>query len=69
MTMPVCGADPDEIRAALHGALLSDDEMADPDRWRHLPDPFGDWHRDPCRDQANPVGDVPRQDDGGGDRL
>lgn len=41
----VCGADPDGIRAALDGALLTDGELravaagADPTRW---PDPFGE---------------------------
>jgi G3E family GTPase len=43
-----CGADPDAIREALQGALLTDDEMSDPGIWPVLHDPFGQWHHDPC---------------------
>lgn len=43
-----CGADPDVIREALRGALLTDDEMSEPSRWPEWHDPFGDWHEDPC---------------------
>ncbi|GAB7071527.1 GTP-binding protein [Mycobacterium hodleri] len=50
MTVLVCGARADEIRGALHGALLSDAEMAAPQEWSGYPDPFGEWHRDPCDD-------------------
>ena len=46
MTVLVCGADPEEILAGLRAALLTDDEMARPQSWRHYPDPFGDWHLD-----------------------
>ena len=46
MTVLVCGADPEKILAGLRGALLTDDEMARPQSWRHYPDPFGDWHLD-----------------------
>ncbi len=42
-----CGADPDAIREALRGALLTEDEMSDPRMWPALHDPFGDWHDDP----------------------
>ena len=50
MTVLVCGASADEIRGALHGALLSDAEMATPQEWSAYPDPFGEWHQDPCDD-------------------
>ena len=52
MTVLVCGARPDEIEAALHGALLNDEEMAAPREWAGYADPFGDWHEDPCDDSA-----------------
>ncbi len=55
MTVLVCGADPDEIREALQGALLTDDEMDRPEEWRNFQDPFGDWHADPC-DEGVPAG-------------
>ncbi|MET8846236.1 GTP-binding protein [Amycolatopsis sp. NPDC004625] len=42
---------PDEIDAALRGALLTDEELAaGQEAWRHYPDPFGDWHEEPCED-------------------
>jgi len=42
-------ADPDEIADALSGALLTDAELAEgPQGWRGYPDPFGQWHADPC---------------------
>jgi G3E family GTPase len=42
---------PDEIDAALRGALLTDDELAaGPAEWQRYPDPFGDWHEEPCED-------------------
>ncbi|MET8998314.1 GTP-binding protein [Amycolatopsis sp. NPDC004169] len=42
---------PDEIDAALRGALLTDEELAaGPGAWAHYPDPFGDWHEEPCQD-------------------
>jgi G3E family GTPase len=50
MTVLVCGARPADVRDALRGALLTDDEMAAPADWRHYDDPFGDWHEDPCED-------------------
>ncbi|WKG02939.1 GTP-binding protein [Mycolicibacterium sp. HK-90] len=52
LTVLVCGARPDDITDALRGALLTDDELARPGEWAHYPDPFGDWHEDPCDDQA-----------------
>lgn len=48
----VCGASPQEVGEALQGALLTDVELADPGRWRHYPDPFGDWHQEPCADSS-----------------
>ncbi|MBB4683356.1 ribosome hibernation factor-recruiting GTPase MRF [Amycolatopsis jiangsuensis] len=42
-------ATPDEVEAALRGALLTDAELAEGEAvWRGYPDPFGDWHEDPC---------------------
>ncbi|MFC6014195.1 ribosome hibernation factor-recruiting GTPase MRF [Nocardia lasii] len=47
-------ADPDEIRHALHWALVEDDEMLlverAPERVALWEDPFGDWHEEPCAD-------------------
>ncbi|QJY46418.1 ribosome hibernation factor-recruiting GTPase MRF [Pseudonocardia broussonetiae] len=49
-------ADPDEIDAALRGALLTDAELAaGPGAWSALPDPFGWWHTDPCSPAADAV--------------
>ena len=53
LTVLVCGARPDDITDALHGALLTDAELADPATWVHYPDPFGDWHEDPCEDRVD----------------
>ncbi|MCZ8378209.1 GTP-binding protein [Mycobacterium sp. CPCC 205372] len=50
MTALLCGADPEVITRALDRALLTDDELARPDEWPSYPDPFGDWHEDPCDD-------------------
>ncbi|WP_280233488.1 ribosome hibernation factor-recruiting GTPase MRF [Nocardia cyriacigeorgica] len=45
-------ADPDDIRRALHWALVDDDELRlverAPERVAHWEDPFGEWHADPC---------------------
>ncbi|MEV7095146.1 GTP-binding protein [Amycolatopsis sp. NPDC051045] len=42
---------PDEIDAALRGALLTEEELAaGPEEWLRYPDPFGDWHEEPCED-------------------
>jgi hypothetical protein len=44
-------AAPDEVDAALRGALLTDEEMAAGlETWRTYPDPFGEWHEEPCED-------------------
>lgn len=50
MAVLVCGADPAEILASLHNALLTDDEMNRPNGWTDYEDPFGDWHAEPCSD-------------------
>ena len=57
MTVLACGASADDIRSALHGALLTDDEMATPAQWADYPDPFGEWHEDPCDDPTEPATD------------
>ncbi|EME19485.1 ribosome hibernation factor-recruiting GTPase MRF [Rhodococcus triatomae] len=45
------GADPTEIDRAFQWALVTDEELADPDSWVRWDDPFADWHEDPCGDQ------------------
>jgi G3E family GTPase len=57
-----CGARPEDIRRALGAALLTDAEMADPGKWRHFADPFGDWHEDPCVDSPNTEIQTPTTD-------
>jgi G3E family GTPase len=47
-------ADPSAICRALQWALVTDDELADPDAWTSWPDPFGDWHEDPCGTAESP---------------
>ncbi|WP_029108304.1 GTP-binding protein [Mycobacterium sp. URHD0025] len=49
LTVLVCGARPGEVIDALRGALLTDDELARPEQWADYPDPFGDWHEEPCQ--------------------
>nr|WP_306307254.1 GTP-binding protein [Nocardia higoensis] len=57
-----CGADPGEIRAALHWALVDDDELrtvqSAPERVARWADPFGEWHADPCVDMDEGIEDV-----------
>ncbi|WP_410598805.1 ribosome hibernation factor-recruiting GTPase MRF [Amycolatopsis sp. lyj-90] len=44
-------ATPDEVEAALNGALLTDEELAAGEQeWLRYPDPFGEWHEEPCED-------------------
>lgn len=44
-------ADTGAIRHALLDALLTDDELAaGRAAWQRYPDPFGEWHEDPCED-------------------
>lgn len=68
MAILACGADPDEIVRALHGALLTDDEMAQPQNWSYFDDPFGNWHQDPCHEIADLAGQFTahRNEDGEG---
>ncbi|TDO08897.1 G3E family GTPase [Mycobacterium sp. BK086] len=49
----VCGAEHIQIQEALESALLTDDEMNHPHCWPDYPDPFGDWHEEPCADGAS----------------
>jgi G3E family GTPase len=45
------GGSPDEIRARLREALLTEAELAaGEEAWAGLPDPFGWWHTEPCAD-------------------
>jgi G3E family GTPase len=48
MTMLVCGARDEDVLAPLESALLTDEEFARPQTWADYPDPFGDWHQEPC---------------------
>ncbi len=48
LTALVCGADPDEIHAALSCALLTDAEMDTPAQWADYGDPFEDWSETDC---------------------
>jgi G3E family GTPase len=57
MTVLVCGASPADVVDALHGALLTDDEMARPQSWNRYDDPFGDWHKDPCYEIPDMAGE------------
>ncbi|WP_112283524.1 ribosome hibernation factor-recruiting GTPase MRF [Prauserella muralis] len=44
-------AEPRDIEATLNAALLTDEELAaGPAAWTRYPDPFGEWHTDPCED-------------------
>jgi hypothetical protein len=38
--------------------LLTDDEMGRRPDWAGYPDPFGDWHEDPCDELSEPAGDI-----------
>lgn len=53
LTALVCGASPDTITAALSAALLTDAELDNPQAWAGYPDPFGEWHEDPCAELAH----------------
>jgi G3E family GTPase len=44
-------ANPRDITRALREAVLTDDELAAGEaEWLTYPDPFGEWHTDPCAD-------------------
>ncbi|WP_374101082.1 ribosome hibernation factor-recruiting GTPase MRF [Antrihabitans sp. YC2-6] len=55
-------ADPSEIDRALQWALVTDDELLEQAQWRHWPDPFGDWHEEPCGTSESPFVDSERED-------
>lgn len=57
LTILVCGADPATITTALQGALLTDAELDSPQGWGGFPDPFGEWHEDPCSELAHDLTD------------
>ena len=67
MTVLVCGARSSEILDALRGALLTDDEFLRREDWSTYPDPFGEWHEDPCEDASDRVVDVTRYASNEGD--
>ena len=57
-------ADPGAIRGALHEALLTDEELALGEAaWREFPDPFGEWHEDPCADDEPQQAPASREGD------
>lgn len=58
LTILVCGAAGAEVTDALRGALLTDAELTRPHEWAGYPDPFGDWHEDPCDEFSEPAGDI-----------
>jgi G3E family GTPase len=44
-------ADPSEIEDTLRDALLTDEELTQGRQaWARYPDPFGEWHEEPCDD-------------------
>jgi G3E family GTPase len=57
LTVLVCGASPQAITAALSGALLTDAELDRPQDWAGYPDPFGEWHEDPCTELEHDLTD------------
>jgi G3E family GTPase len=62
MTILTCGAEPPDILDALHGALLTDAELAEPREWSGYPDPFGAWHQDPCDENSGAAEEVASSD-------
>jgi G3E family GTPase len=52
MTVLTCGTERTEIEEALRCALMTDDEVDRSDNWADYPDPFGDWHEEPCADSV-----------------
>ncbi|MGW0892323.1 ribosome hibernation factor-recruiting GTPase MRF [Saccharopolyspora sp. NPDC002578] len=60
-------AKPGDIRDALLAALLTDEELALGEAaWRDFPDPFGEWHEDPCAEDEPEQ--APASRERGGDR-
>jgi G3E family GTPase len=68
MAILLCGADAGEIHEALTDALLTDDEMVETDQWTAYPDPFGEWHEDPCTDPSDTPADGTMHDTNEGGR-
>jgi G3E family GTPase len=64
MAILVCGADPAEVLAALHNALLTDDELNRPNSWTAYDDPFGDWHIEPCDESPEFAAEMQRGAEG-----
>ena len=58
LTILVCGAQPAEVTRALQDALLTDVELSCPEAWSSYPDPFGEWHNDPCGDMPGAATEV-----------
>ncbi|REE72824.1 G3E family GTPase [Rhodococcus wratislaviensis] len=54
MVVLVHAADPTEIDRTLQWALVTDDELADEASWQSWPDPFGQFHEDPCESSESP---------------
>ncbi|KXF50670.1 cobalamin biosynthesis protein CobW [Rhodococcus sp. SC4] len=54
MVVLVHAADPTEIDRTLQWALVTDDELADEAAWQSWPDPFGQFHEDPCESSESP---------------
>ena len=50
----VHAANPSEIDRTLHWALLTDEELQLRSRWHSWPDPFGEFHSDPCESSGSP---------------
>ncbi|AWK74031.1 cobalamin biosynthesis protein CobW [Rhodococcus oxybenzonivorans] len=54
MVVLVHAADPSDIDRALQWALVTDEELADEAAWESWPDPFGQFHEDPCDSSESP---------------
>jgi hypothetical protein len=67
MVILVCGASSADILDALHGALLTDEEVRRPRDWIRYDDPFGDWHEEPCMDRAEVADNAVRRTQQDGD--
>ena len=49
-------ADPEHVYAALSDALLTPDELENPELWAEWVDPFGQYHEDPCESDSSAIG-------------
>lgn len=67
MVILACGASTDEILDALHGALLTEEEMRHQCDWIAYDDPFGDWHEDPCAELTEAADNAARHTQQGTD--